>query len=416
MIDLKRENIFKNYLYLSLGVSFTLWTYLYFFKQVNFESMLFPSMFFYINLLALTNVSKITERNISNDGLIKFLFTQSFCLLLFSYSKLSSFHGNIYLSIVPILFGVELIKLKSGHLGQKINSKVLAIAVMFILAHWAITSIWFSETSYKEYGFFLLNFTWVMGSIIIFRDFNNIHSYKTSDVDEEKQMFVHDALNHTNGLLLYLNNKKRKSQEITDSENTLLIKEVESLQMMISDHFKLIKKSNSHEGVEFQNFYQVKDFFEKQIYNYINEEDCSLIYRGILSSASMANEFNILVPFITMNRILVNLAKNISEHSINKECEFIFSLEDDFLIIQTKNKIYQTENNEDVAFELKNKILKLPEVEEVKLGLSSISNLARVHQGSFHFEIEQGLWISNVKLKIKTEIKDQENVILDKIA
>ncbi len=70
----------------------------------------------------------------------------------------------------------------------------------------------------------------------------NILNFKSkSEViieDQKNRMFFHDIINHTHGILLFLEQKKDYSKQIDEKEISLLLHEVKLMQTLISEHFK----------------------------------------------------------------------------------------------------------------------------------------------------------------------------------
>ena len=61
---------------------------------------------------------------------------------------------------------------------------------------------------------------------------------KTEDQDEINKLFFHDLVNKTHGMKLFLKNRIEQKKGMSEGDLKELVNEVESLQLLIKDHFK----------------------------------------------------------------------------------------------------------------------------------------------------------------------------------
>jgi hypothetical protein len=237
----------------------------------------------------------------------------------------------------------------------------------------------------------------------------NVLSFKSKSevIEEEKKnrIFFHDLINHTHGILLFLNQKNILEKGVTHDEVELLTKEVKLLQTLIQDHFNYQHK-NLNINEQFVPFDRLHQSIEMMIKIYFDESILMTTeLRGHIALFENSNtRENSIVHFSSLYRILNNLIKNMSEaHS--SELHFIFDYQDDYLLIETRNNFGANNSRIDIADKLSRVILNEESARTNALGLDSIHELVQKEKGTFGFEIENNTWIN--KLKIPHQLKQK---------
>jgi hypothetical protein len=224
---------------------------------------------------------------------------------------------------------------------------------------------------------------------------------KSEVLEEEKKnrLFFHDLINHSHGILLYLNLliDKRKIAEITDLE--ILKQELELFQQLIQDHFQMQHK-NIKEVDSKVSFLIFEDAFNLLLKIYFDENvKIKTEYRGdIALFESEEKRINAKVPFTILYRILNNLIKNMAEAS-TLEISFLFDYGPSGLLIETKNTMNKAaglHSRDDLANYLANSIATNTAEKRESLGLDSIHELVHLKSGSFNFDILEGQWINTI--------------------
>lgn len=229
---------------------------------------------------------------------------------------------------------------------------------------------------------------------------------RAQSADERDRFFYHDMINQTHGLLLYLKQQRESYEPIVPDDQALIIQEVETMQRLLSDHFKLEHKNIKSED-EFKSFDQVKTSVFVLINHYFLAQEISthLSFQGLIDeSRSHEEHHECLVHFPVFYRIMSNLIKNAYEHKVS-EVELTFDYQDDGLNITMKNPLYtQVHKNIPLEKTLGQLILhdggKATPAEKQKqgLGLESAAALAESVGGHFSCSIEEGHWINQVFL------------------
>lgn len=224
--------------------------------------------------------------------------------------------------------------------------------------------------------------------------------------DERDRFFYHDMINQTHGLLLFLKQQRENSLSIDPDDQSLIIQEVETMQRLLSDHFKLAHKNIKAED-EFKSFEQVKTSIFVLINHYFLAQQISthLTFQGLIDENQPSGERSeCLVHFPVFYRIMSNLIKNAYEHKVS-EVELVFDYQNEGLSITMKNPLYtQVRNNMPLEKSLGQLILhdaaqsNTSEKQTQGLGLESSAALAESVGGHFSCSIEEGHWISQVFL------------------
>lgn len=229
--------------------------------------------------------------------------------------------------------------------------------------------------------------------------------------DERDRFFYHDMINQTHGLLLFLKQQREYSKSITPEDQSLIIQEVETMQNLLSDHFKLGHKNIKSED-EFKSFDQVKASIFALINHYFLSQEVSthLFFKGLIDeSRPLSKRLECLVHFPVFYRIMSNLIKNAYEHKV-QEVDIVFDYQENGLTVTMRNPLH-TQANKDTPLEqtLSHLILhdgghnSSSEKKKQGIGLESVAALSESLGGNFHCSIEEGHWVNKVYLPVSKD-------------
>ncbi|MBC7427947.1 MAG: GHKL domain-containing protein [Bacteriovorax sp.] len=226
---------------------------------------------------------------------------------------------------------------------------------------------------------------------------------KNSDIPEihdlKERLFFHDIINHTHGLVLFLN-QKEIGREIIDLEEIKMISsEIKTLQSLIRDHFEY-KHKNLVQTLDWVPFSYAKLAFNSLSQTYLTEKKVTTTF-DVEGQGFDEN----LIYYPSYYRILNNLIKNISE-SNSTHVQFKIKITKAGLEIITKNEM-KVKNEKNLPEHLSRVILneKPPKVQG--LGLESIHHLAEENGGTFSFEITDSVWTNKLFLPTAKTISDK---------
>jgi K+-sensing histidine kinase KdpD len=202
------------------------------------------------------------------------------------------------------------------------------------------------------------------------------------------RLFFHDIINHTHGLLLFLNAKKISDKPIDKDEIELMETEIRTLQCLIKDHFKFTHKNlePGSDKAEWVKFGECVSTLKILIANYFpdNAVFVSVNYKQDLELVS--------VYFPLFYRIMNNLIKNMAEAG-SSEIHLEFASLNGNFTIETRN-----------TFTMLDKITR---INKEDLGLKSINTLVEDWGGEFEFE-KQSLskgseWINRISFPLQRQ-------------
>jgi hypothetical protein len=196
----------------------------------------------------------------------------------------------------------------------------------------------------------------------------------------KNQTFLHDLVNHTHGLLLYLNQKKRIGKmDLSDIEE--LINELKLMQNFIRVEGEFVHRDISdldiNVGIE-----EILKISKSLISLYFPESIVD--FKTNIDHLKYDPSQNLKLNSVLYYRVLSNVIKNISE-ATPTFVEIIFSYSGEgFLSIETKNdfKIKVDENSQ----------LRL------STGLFSIKSLLENIGGSFECSGSSNLWMNSMTI------------------
>ncbi|MBC7712028.1 MAG: sensor histidine kinase [Rhizobacter sp.] len=212
--------------------------------------------------------------------------------------------------------------------------------------------------------------------------------------DLKERLFFHDIINHTHGLVLFLNQKEIQKDNINQEEIKMISSEIKTLQSLIRDHFDF-KHKNLVQTFDWVPFSYAKLAFDNLSQTYLMD-------KKVTTSFDIRENEN-LVYYPSFYRILNNLIKNISE-SHSTHVEFAFKISDSGIELVTKNEM-KVKNEKNLPEHLSRVILN--EQKKIHgLGLESVYHLAEENGGTFSFEINDSVWTNRLFLptsKIKSD-------------
>jgi hypothetical protein len=189
-----------------------------------------------------------------------------------------------------------------------------------------------------------------------------------SDVKVNKsnkdQMFFHDLINQTHGLLLFLESK----HSLDTSEINLLKNEIKLLQGLAQDHYQLNHKNLPVPETAEDQEEKIKSELKKLVSLYFPKYENSIQIN--ISGSSQGT-----LDFVSLYRIMNNIVKNMAESSAR---EAIISLD-----FTPKGLNFTTEN----SIGDKNVF-----TSSQGLGLLSVATIAKDSNGLFQYEIHQSTW------------------------
>jgi len=223
----------------------------------------------------------------------------------------------------------------------------------------------------------------------------------SEELEKKEQLFFHDLINQTHGLILFLSQRKKNKQLINIEEIEMLEHEIRTLQSIIKDHFHF-KHKNLASSYDFVTFAEAQTVLYHLIDMYLPKESVqTFIYlKGDLSEVnSLNNRLKILIYYPSFYRIMNNLIKNMAEA---KTCEvtFIFTYQNKELGIETRNKINSKSNTQNIPDRPAREISDNANSQNknLGLGLESVDFQAKSCKGRFEFEINNDVWINRIFL------------------
>ncbi len=221
----------------------------------------------------------------------------------------------------------------------------------------------------------------------------------------DERLFVHDLVNQTHGLNLYLNFKKNACEDIKPHETEELINEVKILQSLIKDHFHY-EHRNLNNTIEWVSFEAFKKAHTKMAESFLPSPICevSFSYTGWIDpSNDLHLKEKCMVHFPSIYRIMVNIVKNMSDGHTTT-AEFKFHYDSSGLQIHTRNKLGSFAKEEDLSEGL-SRLINEEKRLQVGDGLESIGAISQKLGGSFSFQIIDGYWHNDIWLPNEYETK-----------
>lgn len=213
---------------------------------------------------------------------------------------------------------------------------------------------------------------------------------KEDNSDLKERLFFHDIINHTHGLLLFLNSKEMSGKPIEKIEIQMMEKEIKTLQSLIRDHYNF-KHKNLVQTYDWVPFSYAKLAFTTLAHNYLSSVDINVEF-------SVEGDEELLY-YPCFYRIMNNLIKNISESNCS-QVDFSFKFNGEGLYVETKNTMNKANGDQSSEY-LARVILDEKVLPLQSLGLDSIHHMAEENGGSFTFEISNNTWVNRLHLPTK---------------
>ncbi len=227
--------------------------------------------------------------------------------------------------------------------------------------------------------------------------------------DTKERLFFHDVINHTHGLLLFLNHKESLKVGMSASEVEMVKKEIKALQSILRDQFSFQHKNLTHTQ-DWVTFEQAFRSFKTMITTYFTgpEVKIEMVFKGDIASENPVEvQDRCLIYYPAFYRIMNNLIKNMSEAEASV-IKFSFDLSDTGLFIETENAM-KAALQKDLPEYLSQVILNEKTQTLKGQGLDSIDHTASSCGGSFSFEIHNQVWINKIFLPVKNNLSSDNS-------
>lgn len=331
------------------------------------------------------------EGKLSPFFLFQFLFLQA-------YAFESQNQSILFLAIVPVIAGVYF--LNSPHsLGLKFLKGRGAILLAIGPVSYLMLSLITKENLANNESLISLSALAIWSAGLVSWGDLFVNKYGRSQFKKgDERLFVHDLVNQTHGLFLYLNFKSTSAETIEPHESEELIGEVKILQSLIKDHFGYDHRNltNTMDWVCFASFEKAH---KKMVESFLPSPltKCSFTYDGwIAKDQDMHLREKCMVHFPSIYRMMVNIVKNMAEERTSF-AEFKFCYDESGLHMTTRNKLASLENNEDLPEGLTKLILNDKSLQAGD-GLESIGALCHKLGGTYSFQIVDGYWVNEIYL------------------
>jgi len=326
-----------------------------------------------------------------------FILVQMACLLAAGFIWQSL--GFFYLSLIPV--GLSLFYLYEHHpLTEKGPILIMLFVALLLVCllfnrHWPLS----------------LNESVIWGAFVCWSGsiYWMVMDQRPRYQDQEerrRRLFFHDLINHTHGLLLFLNHKLQEGQHIKNPEISTLSAEIRLMQSLIQDHFAL-KHKNLKRHDDYGPLSAAKGAIDHLLNTYLNPRmvEVNVAYNG----QGLGD-----LHYPSLFRILSNLIKNAAEVG-SDQLYLIFESSVHGLKLTVKNRTVGLWNNpEQLSHRLEGIILQDDvmgdesgelSVEERGLGLESVQELAAEQGGSFEFRVEGDYWIGIADLPYRAALE-----------
>lgn len=238
--------------------------------------------------------------------------------------------------------------------------------------------------------------------------FNKKNYLEKDEIEKRESLFFHDIINHTHGLLLFLNQRQTLNKDIKSEEIKILESEVRALQSLIKDHFHF-KHKNLSSTYDWVPFSVAENSLSSLIQTYLpspNVQTFIHLKGALCYDKSLEERKNALIYFPTFYRIMNNLIKNMAEAK-SAEVHFYFDYSEDLFTIETRNKFNDQKELDNLSDKLSQII---PDEKALRpgLGLESIHHLAEESGGVFDFKVAHDMWINRILLPRTPRMPNQK--------
>lgn len=287
-------------------------------------------------------------------------------LWLFNFALFEGHFSSLFFSSVNLFFHFQLLYLESYKLLEEEFCFFETLLGQFVFLTLAIC----------ESGAPLLVISLVIpiyGALRLEGIYGYFPLLKVEENNDINKLFFHDLVNKTHGMKLFLKSRIDQKKEMSEEDLKELVKEVESLQLLIKDHFK-----EHHKNLEsLEDYVSAEKALEgvKRLANYfLPEKDMSIVFENQL----IQNEGFVHYP--SFYRIFGNLIKNIADHKgYNIKVSFESKGEGLFVVVQ--NQFDSSAPPQDISR---------------SFGIRSIEKNCLEQGGTFTFKVENKVWESEI--------------------
>lgn len=362
-----------------------------------------------------------------------FLYFQSLLYLGISFEYQN--YGAAYLAIIPSVVGVIGLSKFWSFSESKGEHRLYTFVTLQSLAFTFFSfgsSLFMEATARGGTSLFLTTFVALCFSMILFPSFVHPREYsshkamslpfqikqmlkdgdKFVNFDKQTQKdryFFHDMINHLYGLALKLTYRLSKQRGIESEEVGPMLNEIMAIQSVMTDHFGF-KHKNVNQCFDYISFHELEPFIQSQLDSFLGESvKVNTYYHGLFNPNYVSEFKEAQIPFASFYRIFTNLLKNVKEAN-SKNVEIHFEGDHRELTLNIKNDMNQFSDN---SFELSEGLSRVIEKEDLGkndysgIGLAAIESQCKESAGSFSFVIENGYWLSTVKLDYGEEVAQE---------
>lgn len=366
--------------------------------------LLFGTIFFYLSPLLST-------------GMPYFLLFQA---VLFPLVALELGVWSVsYLSILPCCFSLYYFYFLSADYNFDEQKRKHRTSILFLVSLIFTFAIWSTFPSNGEFRLIdYLTFSLLVGGIYFIFEFivkdelfsgQGLQDYtpleNSVSARENQQLVIHDIINHTHGLNLYLSSQLNLGHSIEGKDLECVIEEIKSLQTLINDHFQ-VEHKNLTNIIDYISPIEAKEIIKKNCsYFFPFHENIERSVRDNFNQVESSILETASISFSVFHRIVTNLIKNCSEQCDHHELffEVSFELGDFDFVLKTANKLKGSQGSEKVfSLDSRRRELNLQsrDFSREPLGLQSINLLAQRLGGEFNFYIEANCWINEVRIPL----------------
>ena len=286
-------------------------------------------------------------------------------LWLFNFALFEGHFSHLFFSSVNLFFHFQLLSLESHKLLDEEFCLFEAFLGQFVFLSFALCE---SGTPLLVISLFIP----LYGVMRIEGFYGYFPLLKMEDQDEVNKLFFHDLVNKTHGMKLFLKNRIEQKKGMSEGDLKELVNEVESLQLLIKDHFK-----EHHKNLEsLEDYVSSEKALEgvKRLVNYfLPEKERSVVFENHF----VENEGFVHYP--SFYRIFGNLIKNIADHN-GDHIKVSFENKGRGLFVIVQNQ-FDSSAQQDISR---------------SFGIRSIEKNCLEQGGTFTFKVEGKVWESEI--------------------
>jgi len=339
----------------------------------------------------------VRSKENGHDFLSRYLFfglCLSFFLWLFTYEIKGGELSSLFFSSLNLLFNYQLFIFSPTLVSPFDKTKLYFYEL--ILGQFLFSCFVIFESGIPLVS--LIALFPVIGALLVEEIFDYFPTFLDKEMEGEadhndtSKLFFHDVINKTHGMKLYLRNQKDQKKVIDLKGIDDLLSEVESLQILLRDHFR-----ENHKDLQFlDDFVEVRKVIEgaeRLLVYFIPGCQNGESLEGVMSFSDqfLNNEKEKkLIHYASFYRIFGNLMKNISDHG-GKDVSVHFDVKEGHFHIIVENSFNEKQDD--------SKQIPI----EKSFGLRSIERNCLEQNGNFKFFKKDRLWKSEIWLPFKEE-------------